>query len=370
MRIRKAVLNDVNSLILVENSCFETDKLSARSFRRFLKQPKDIVLIAEADDGKTLGYGLLLRRRGTPLARLYSLAVLPDTRGQGIGRALLVALEEAAITEDCRFIRLEVSTENTGALALYQAMGYRRMKFLEGYYDDGQDALQMEKRLSLPQQPPVSPPFYPQSTPFTCGPAALMMAMHAQTQSTDQCCPLSREMEIQLWREATTIYMTTGLGGTSPFGLAAAAARRGFETKVVASHLDAPFLDSVRSPHKRELMTHVHDQFLKACKDVKVTLSAKELQSTDLSRMISKGWGVLLLISTWRLNRNKAPHWVWLVNIDKKFAYLNDPDVDIDQHDHAMDNQYMPVSVSDLNAMMRYGKARYRAAIFLKKKNN
>jgi hypothetical protein len=180
--------------------------------------------------------------------------------------------------------------------------------------------------------------------------------------------PLTRETEIQLWREATTIYMTTGLGGTSPFGLAVAAAKRGFEVEVVASHLEVPFLDSVRSTHKQEVMTLEHQQFIQACHTASVTLSTRELHGDDFSTLISKGWGVLLLISTWRLNRNTAPHWVWLVDIDEQYAYLNDPDVDLDQHQNVMDNQFMPVKLTDLVAMMRYGKTRYRAALLLRRR--
>jgi hypothetical protein len=39
---------------------------------------------------------------------------------------------------------------------------------------------------------------------FTCGPAALMMAMHGLNRDYQP----SREEEINLWREATTIFMT------------------------------------------------------------------------------------------------------------------------------------------------------------------
>lgn len=365
MLIRPAVRADVDALVGLEEECFDTDRLSPRSFRRFLKQPLDILRVAEDDTGELLGYGLLLQRRGTHLARLYSLAVSPRARGRGVGRALLRDLEEASQPFDCRFIRLEVRAENEGAIALYKAEGYRRIGRRVGYYEDGGDALLMEKRLRTARPHPRALPYYPQSTPFTCGPAALMMAMHAQVKDY----PLTREEEVQLWREATTVYMTTGLGGTSPFGLAAAAARRGFEARVWASHLDVPFLDSVRSDHKRELMTLVHNQFLDACRQLDVELEARDLYRTDIPDLQAAGWGILLLISTWRLNRNKAPHWVWLVDLDDHHAYLNDPDIDDDTQQSELDNQFMPVSLDELDAMTRYGKQRYRAAVLVRKRD-
>ena len=38
--------------------------------------------------------------------------------------------------------------------------------------------------------------------------------------------PLSRELEFQLWREATSIYLISAPGGCDPVGMAVTAARR------------------------------------------------------------------------------------------------------------------------------------------------
>lgn len=363
MRIRPAVQADHSHLVQLEHRCFSGDRISDRSFRRFLKGEANRLLVAEGDDGHLVGYGLLLRHRGTSLARLYSLAIAPEAQGQGLGYALLVALEAQAETDECRFIRLEVRTDNQGAIALYRRNGYRPVGERKGYYEDGAAALLMEKRLHPSHPRPKNLPYYPQSTPFTCGPAALMMAMHQR----DARVPLNRQTELQLWREATTIYMTTGLGGTSPFGLALAARARGFEAEVWATHLDAPFLDSVRSTDKREIMSLVHHDFIEQCQQQQVPLRQQELTMAEIPSLRAEGWEILLLISTWRLNRNKAPHWVWLVGLDEDHAFLNDPDVDEDLDQSAFDNHFMPVFRHELDVMTRYGKGRYRAAVLIRK---
>jgi hypothetical protein len=51
-----------------------------------------------------------------------------------------------------------------------------------------------------------------------------MMAMKA----LDPAMELNRTLELRLWREATTIFMTSGHGGCGPYGLALSAYRRGF----------------------------------------------------------------------------------------------------------------------------------------------
>jgi hypothetical protein len=67
-------------------------------------------------------------------------------------------------------------------------------------------------------------PYYNQSTDFTCGPSSLMMAMTA----LDKSQPIDRAHELQLWREANTVFMGKGHPGSSPYGLALAGWRRGF----------------------------------------------------------------------------------------------------------------------------------------------
>ncbi|MCT7656069.1 peptidase C39 family protein [Oceanimonas sp. NS1] len=90
-------------------------------------------------------------------------------------------------------------------------------------------------------------PYYRQTTEFTCGPASLMMALSA-LDATHHTQP---DEELQLWREATTIFMTQGHGGCGPHGLALAAHRRGFAVELVLNQDGPLFINSVRSPDKK-----------------------------------------------------------------------------------------------------------------------
>src|SRR4051812_48697213 len=80
-------------------------------------------------------------------------------------------------------------------------------------------------------------PYYNQSTDFTCGPSSLMMAMTA----LDKSQPIDRAHELQLWREANTVFMGRGHPGSSPYGLALAGWRRGFTVMLWLSQR-GPFL--------------------------------------------------------------------------------------------------------------------------------
>ena len=151
--IRPAVLADLDALECLEQAVFATDRLSRRSFRRFITRPSDALMVAEAG-GRILGYVLLLFRARTALARLYSVAVDPAAARRGIGRLLLTAAEEEASGRDCVFLRLEVRADNAAAIALYAAAGYRQFGRYVGYYEDRMDALRFEKRLTLQASPP------------------------------------------------------------------------------------------------------------------------------------------------------------------------------------------------------------------------
>jgi ribosomal protein S18 acetylase RimI-like enzyme len=62
--------------------------------------------------------------RARPLLNIHDLAVLPEYRGRGVGRALLAAVEEHARRKGCCKLTLEVQDQNTRARALYQQVGF------------------------------------------------------------------------------------------------------------------------------------------------------------------------------------------------------------------------------------------------------
>ncbi|WP_430462185.1 GNAT family N-acetyltransferase/peptidase C39 family protein [Thalassolituus sp. LLYu03] len=361
MTPRLADLADVPALSELEKQVFSGDCLSARHFRHFIRGEHSELWLLQEGAG-ILAYALVLFHRGTSLARLYSLAVMPAARGRGLGKQLLLWVEQRALERHVLFMRLEVRNDNPAAVALYEQQGYRRLKALKHYYEDGADGWRMEKHLRTVTPRPDPLPFYAQTTPFTCGPSALMMAL----KSLKPEYQLTRLEELDLWREATTIYLTTGHGGTSAQGLALAARARGFQVRMWLSDLRTPFIDGVRSAHKREVLDLVGQDFQRRCDEAGIVSDLGTKALDDYRAALAAGERILLLISTYRLNRNKAPHWVWLVAMDDDFAYINDPDVDEKLDQVATDNLYVPVSLENLAYMIQYGSTRYGAAVLLR----
>jgi [ribosomal protein S18]-alanine N-acetyltransferase len=90
--------------------------------------------------------GFVLARVACDEAEILSLAVRPQARGRGLGRALLQAAINKALTMGAATMFLEVGADNPHALALYATLGFAKVGTRKGYYE-GRDAVVL--RLSL-----------------------------------------------------------------------------------------------------------------------------------------------------------------------------------------------------------------------------
>jgi [ribosomal protein S18]-alanine N-acetyltransferase len=147
VRVRRAEMSDLDDLVALEDATFDSDRLSRAQFRRHLDSDTARVLVASANHRRFLGTALVFFRKGSRVARLYSIASLPEARGKGVGTALIDAVEALARRRRCQFLRLEVHTSNHSAIRLYERLGYRQIGFLKSFYENGADALRYEKTL-------------------------------------------------------------------------------------------------------------------------------------------------------------------------------------------------------------------------------
>ena len=113
---------------------------SLAMFAAQLGQPGVIALLDEAG-------GLIVMRVAADEAEVLTLGVVPEARRKGVGRALLQAGCAAARDGGAAKVFLEVAARNTGALALYEGDGFRRVGVRRRYYADGGDAVMMVRDL-------------------------------------------------------------------------------------------------------------------------------------------------------------------------------------------------------------------------------
>ena len=97
------------------------------------------------EKGELVGYAGLakLGPPEDPEFEVHTIAVAREHQGRGIGRVLMDQLVNAADMHDGQMF-LEVRTDNTAALALYESYGFTQIGVRKGYYQPtGADAYRM-----------------------------------------------------------------------------------------------------------------------------------------------------------------------------------------------------------------------------------
>lgn len=126
---------------------FLDDYYDRASFRSLVDDGSVLLRVAEGPDGSVVGFASARPDDGDAatfhLGRIY---VRPDRWGEGVGRRLLVHVEEAVRRRGGSRILLGVMAENDRAVGFYEAAGYRRE---DEVYDDGIDAASYRYRKPL-----------------------------------------------------------------------------------------------------------------------------------------------------------------------------------------------------------------------------
>jgi len=139
--IEPASWRDLNGLRHLEQVCFPKDSWPLLDLVGVLTLPSVIRLKAAAGD-LLVGFIAGDIRRSQHQAWIATIGVLPEFRGRGIGKSLLRACEQRL---DVPRVRLCVRSSNEAAIQLYLSEGYQRAGTWASYYQDGENALVMEK---------------------------------------------------------------------------------------------------------------------------------------------------------------------------------------------------------------------------------
>jgi ribosomal-protein-alanine N-acetyltransferase len=152
LQVRRLAYADLPLVVAVERRAFPTP-WSLAMFVLELSKPSGICLAAELvpapGDEDPAGRsplpelaGYLICSRYDEAWHLMNVAVSPDHRREGVASTLLQSL--FARLDDGAHVTLEVRRSNTGAIALYEGLGFRAAGVRRRYYaDNGEDALIM-----------------------------------------------------------------------------------------------------------------------------------------------------------------------------------------------------------------------------------
>lgn len=359
--IRLAIAKDFNALVELEQAAFRSDRFTEDQIDYLLTRSRATTFVIEERD-RIAGSACVLWRKAHQGGRLYNIAIDPDYQGIGLGKKLLNECELEAARRSCRVMTLEVREDNARARAMYETLGYRVVGSVRNYYEDGSPATKMSKNLSrrIVQKRRLKISYYAQSLDFTCGPASLMMALHYFRNELG----LSRSLELNLWKEATLIFMSSGYGGTDGYGLALSALNRGLECHMIQSMDTTPMLRSVRSNKKREVMRLVHADLKHRALDSGLGIGIYEYGIDEIISALYRGLIPVAMISTYRLTGDRVPHWVVVTGFDEKNVYLHDPDLESYESNRSRARNRR-VEKSEFLKMTRYGKEVYRCLLLI-----
>ena len=142
--IREALVDDLDAIMVLEEECFANDAWSREVMQSELAAKHTFYLVAD-HLGSILGYAGSSQLTGATQADIQTIAVKPNQRGSGIGKALMVALTKEAKRRGAKEIFLEVRADNTIAQKLYKLFGFKQIGVRKKYYQpDGVDAFVMK----------------------------------------------------------------------------------------------------------------------------------------------------------------------------------------------------------------------------------
>jgi ribosomal-protein-alanine N-acetyltransferase len=144
VELRRLELRDLAAIEEIERGSYPTP-WSRSMFASELSKPSSLCLGAyDSETGRLVGY--LVISRYVDAWHVMNVAVRLDRRRQGIASMLLRRLFDLTSGRSRRGYTLEVRVSNTGAIKLYESLGFRPRGVRRGYYTDNrEDALIMWK---------------------------------------------------------------------------------------------------------------------------------------------------------------------------------------------------------------------------------
>lgn len=134
--IREALHTDLDQIMVLENSCFGSDAWDPDTMHSELvaKHTHYLVALSTEDSQQLLGYAGISKIPGSDQADIQTIAVSEQSRGQGIGKALMLKLLQQARAEQTEEMFLEVRADNPAAQKLYLDLGFEHIDTRKRYY--------------------------------------------------------------------------------------------------------------------------------------------------------------------------------------------------------------------------------------------
>lgn len=137
MKIRQFTKEDLPAFIAIQAKSPEAARWLEPDYVRLDEDPGGMILVAELETmtpPKVLGFAAF--HRVIDEAELRNIAVDPEHRHQGVGKALLEKARKRLLEAGAKRVFLEVRASNKPALGLYYSVGFGLHSQRKDYYRD------------------------------------------------------------------------------------------------------------------------------------------------------------------------------------------------------------------------------------------
>ncbi|KNX77078.1 GNAT family acetyltransferase [Pseudomonas sp. 250J] len=150
IRLRRAMPDDADEVAVLVAEAYSPyiariGRVPAPMLDDYRQVVQDDEVFVAIQDTRIVGV-LVLRQEGSVML-LVNVAVLPDCKGQGIGRRLMAFCEEHARATGCMAVRLYTHERMVENIEIYRKAGYRETHRAT---EDGFARLFMKKTILLP----------------------------------------------------------------------------------------------------------------------------------------------------------------------------------------------------------------------------
>ena len=210
--------------------------------------------------------------------------------------------------------------------------------------------------------PHVEPRYRWQTTDFTCGAIAGLIAAELAGQPGFGGDVTDRRLEIDFWRQASNY------PACEPIGLAVALRRHVGSDRGVEVTLDAatPILLEGFAGFEREFRVELQNDSMHQAADLEIPVRRERVEVAEIATRIAADEVALLLIDQTPMHADNEAHWITAHASDGHSVVLvQDPWIDRPAGETWVDAHDLAIRLGDLDRMCRWGEGHHRGVVFL-----
>ena len=206
--------------------------------------------------------------------------------------------------------------------------------------------------------------YYAQTTMFTCGAVAALIAMDSQGHQGLDGGSQDRDKELSLWR------LASNFPACEPVGLGVAMANDIGDAALrveIASDHDGPVLIEGFEGFEKEFREVLQAESVAQAVSRSIPLRRDRVSIDELATRLSAGSAALLLIDEYLMHNDHGPHWITAHAAYDSFIVVEAPWIGVEVGETWVDTHELPVAHADLDAMITWGDNALRGVIFVDK---